>query len=152
VFAGLDPIVHDAPTLSRGLLHTAYPVLMTAFLAGASTLILIHRRSHSAARFFAVAAVVAVIAGWGVGQYPWMLVDQLTIDDAAGASTTLDALLVVVVLAVVLVVPALIYLLKLSQSGSTITASQAARCGSISAPGQLDEGGHRPRDRSRSSK
>jgi cytochrome d ubiquinol oxidase subunit II len=126
---------------------------MTAVLAGASTLILIHRRSHSAARFFAVTTVVAVIAGWGVGQYPWMLVDQLTIDGSAGASATLDALLVVVVLAVVLVVPALIYLLKLSQSGSTsIIASQAARCGSISAPGQLDEGGHRPRDRSRSSK
>ena len=30
-------------------------------------------------------AVGAVVTGWGVGQYPWMLVDQFTINDAAGA-------------------------------------------------------------------
>ena len=42
-----------------------------------------------------------VITGWGMGQYPWMLVDQVTINDAAGADATLAGLLVVVALAVV---------------------------------------------------
>jgi cytochrome d ubiquinol oxidase subunit II len=49
-----------------------------------------------------------------------MLVDQLAIDDAAGASTTLGALLVVVALAVILVLPGLLYLFKMSQSEPTI--------------------------------
>jgi cytochrome bd ubiquinol oxidase subunit II len=68
------------------------------------------------ARFFAVAAVAAVIIGWGAAQYPWMLVDQLTINDAAGAHTTLTALLVVVGVAVVIVLPPLCYLLWLTQT------------------------------------
>jgi cytochrome d ubiquinol oxidase subunit II len=42
-----------------------------------------------------------------------MLVDQLTINDAGGASATLRAQLVVVMLAAVIVLPALGYLLRL---------------------------------------
>src|ERR1700681_3987098 len=116
VFAGLYPILHDAPTLSHRLLGTALPLLVVAALAGAITLLLLYRRSYSMARLFAVAAVGAVIIGWGVGQYPWMLVDQLTINDAAGAHSTLSALLVVVALAVVIVLPPLSYLLWLTQT------------------------------------
>jgi cytochrome d ubiquinol oxidase subunit II len=116
VFAGLYPILNDAPTLTHGLLHAALPLLVISALAGAMTLLLVYRRSYSIARFFAAAAVAAVVAGWGVGQYPWMLVDQLTINDAAGAKATLTALLVVVALAGVIVLPALAYLLRLTQS------------------------------------
>jgi len=125
VLAALHPILHDAPTLSRGLLHTAFPLLVVADLAGASTLILVYCRSYALARGFAVVAVAAVIAGWGVGQYPWMLVDQLTIDAAAAEPTTLTALLVVTGLTVVFVLPALIFLFKLSQSGPTVTIDTA---------------------------
>jgi cytochrome d ubiquinol oxidase subunit II len=116
VFAGLYPILHDARTLSHRLLGVALPLLMMAALAGAITLLLLYRRSYSLARLSAVAAVGSVIIGWGVGQYPWMLVDQLTINDAAGAHTTLTALLVVIALAAVLVLPALGYLLWLTQT------------------------------------
>ena len=77
---------------------------------------LIFRRRCRVARVFAAAAVAAVVTGWGVGQYPWILVDQLTINEAAGAPTTLAGLLVVDALAVVLVLPALAYLLWLTQS------------------------------------
>jgi cytochrome d ubiquinol oxidase subunit II len=116
VFAGLYPVLHDAPTLSRGLLSAGLPLLVVAALAGVVTLFLLFRRTYSAARLFAAAAVAAVVAGWGVGQYPWILVDQLTISDAAGAGTTLSALLIVVALAAVIVLPALGYLLRLTQT------------------------------------
>jgi cytochrome d ubiquinol oxidase subunit II len=116
VFAGLYPVVHDAPTLSHGLLGAAFSLLVVAALAGAITLYLLYRRRYSLARFSAVAAVGAVILGWGVGQYPWMLVDQLTINDAAGAHATLTALLVVAALAAVIVLPPLSYLLWLTQT------------------------------------
>ena len=116
VFAGLFPILHDATTLSHGLLGAGLPMLVVAALAGAITLILLYRRSYSIARVSAAAAVAAVVAGWGVGQYPWMLVDQLTINDAAGADVTLRGLLVVVALAVVIVLPALGFLLRLTQT------------------------------------
>jgi cytochrome d ubiquinol oxidase subunit II len=116
VFAGLYPVLHDAPTLSYRLLGVAFPLLVLAAIAGAITLLLLYRRSYSLARVSAVAAVGSVILGWGVGQYPWMLVDQLTINDAAGAHTTLTALLVVVALAAVIVLPPLCYLLRLTQT------------------------------------
>jgi len=125
VFAGLYPVLHDAPTLSRGLLGPALPLLVVAALAGAVTLVLlyrrrlvvvIHGRRFLLARICAATAVTAVVAGWGVGQYPWMLVDQMRIDDAAGARTTLAALLVVVALAAIIVLPALGYLLWFTQT------------------------------------
>ena len=57
-----------------------------------------------------------MVTGWGVGQHPWLLVDQITITDAAGAPATLQALLVAVGLAVVIVLPALGYHYTLTQS------------------------------------
>jgi cytochrome d ubiquinol oxidase subunit II len=116
VFAGLYPITRDAPTLARGLLTHASPLLAIAGLAGVLATVLLYRRTYSAARFPAAAAVGAVITGWGVGQYPWMLVDDVTIKDAAGADATLAGLLVVVGLAGVIVLPALGYLLWLTQT------------------------------------
>jgi cytochrome d ubiquinol oxidase subunit II len=116
VFAGLYPVARDAPTLSAGLRTQAWPLLVVAALAGAATIVLLYRRSYSVARFPAAAAVGAVIAGWGVGQYPWMLVDEVTINDAAGAHATPAGLLVVVGLAGVIVLPALGYLLWLTQT------------------------------------
>lgn len=119
VFAGLYPVLHDARTLSAGLLGQALPLLVISALAGVTTLALLfrgHATALGAARGFAALAVAAVVAGWGVGQYPWMLVDQLTINEAAGATTTLAALLVVVALAGVLVLPPLGYLLWFTQS------------------------------------
>jgi cytochrome bd ubiquinol oxidase subunit II len=118
VFAGLYPVAHDAPTLSHGLRTAASPLLVLAAAAGVTTLVLLYRRRYSAARIPAAAAVGSVITGWGVGQYPWLLVDEVTIADAAGADATLIGLLVVVALAAVIVLPALAYLFRLTQQWS----------------------------------
>lgn len=116
VFAALLPIEHDAPTLADGLEGRAAPLVIVAGLAGAATMVLLWRRSYGIARLAAVTAVAAVVSGWGVAQYPWLLVDEITIVDAAGAPATLQGLLVAVGLAVVLVVPPLAYLFRLTQS------------------------------------
>ena len=116
VFTGLYPVAHDAPTLSHGLRTQAWPLLISAALAGTAAMVLLYRRSHSVARLAAAAAVGSVITGWGVGQYPWMLLNEVTLDDAAGADSTLAGLLVVAGLAAVIVLPALGYLLWLTQT------------------------------------
>lgn len=116
VFAALWPILDDAPTLSDGLTGRAAPLVVASAVAGAATLWLLWRRRYGVARLTAVAAVAAVVSGWGVGQYPWLLVDEVTIHDAAGATATLQGLLVAVGLAAVVVVPPLVYLLRLTQS------------------------------------
>ena len=116
VFAALIPIRHDAPTLSDGLMERAAPLIVISGLAGIATLVLLYRRIYSPARLGAVIAVAAVVLGWGVAQEPWILVDQVTIADGAGARATLQGLLLVVGLACVIVVPALTYLFSLTQS------------------------------------
>lgn len=118
VFAALIPIQRDAPTLASGLENQAAPLVVTSALAGIATLVLVAVRRFAAARLTALVAVAAVVTGWGVGQYPWLLVDQVTITDAAGARATLEALLVAVGLAGVIVLPALGYLYRLTQSES----------------------------------
>jgi cytochrome d ubiquinol oxidase subunit II len=116
VFVGLYPVWHDAPTISRGLRTTAAPLLVLAAVAGLATLILLYQRRFAMARLPATGAVAAVTIGWGVGQYPWILVNHLTVNDAAGAPATLVGLLVVVGLAAVIVLPPLIYLFRFTQS------------------------------------
>lgn len=118
VFAALVPVANDAPTLSDGLAGRAAPLVVLSALAGVATLVLLWRRTYGPARFTAVAAVASVVAGWGVGQYPWLLVDQVRIADAGGAPATLQGLLVVVGIAAVLVLPALVYLFRLTQTES----------------------------------
>jgi cytochrome d ubiquinol oxidase subunit II len=116
VFVALVPILHDAPTLSDGLRGRAAPLVVLSALAGSATLWLVWTRRYALSRLTAVTAVAAVVSGWGWGQYPWLLVDQVTITDAAGAHATLQALLIAVGLAGIVVVPPLVYLLRLTQS------------------------------------
>lgn len=116
VFAGLLPLRQDAPTLWAGLTGQALPLIVIAALAGFATMVMLWQRRYNPARITAIIAVLAVVSGWGVGQYPWLLVDEMLIEDAAGAPATLVGLLIVVALAGVLVLPPLLYLFRLTQS------------------------------------
>jgi cytochrome bd ubiquinol oxidase subunit II len=82
---------------------------------GAAALVLLLRRAQRGVRLLAVGAAVAVIWRWGAAQYPYLLPETLTIEDGAGASTTLTAVLVVFGVALVIVVPALALLYTLDQ-------------------------------------
>jgi cytochrome bd ubiquinol oxidase subunit II len=123
VLAALVPIHRDAPTLRDGLLGRASVLVSVSAGCGVVTLWALVRRRFLVARVGAVGAVVAVVAGWGLAQYPWLLVDEVTIADAAGARATLQALLIVTGLAAVLVVPALGFLLWLTQQPERPTSS-----------------------------
>ena len=116
VLVALVPVSQDAPVLFDGLSGRALPLIVLSAVAGVATLVLVWRRQFASARFTAVGAVATVVVGWAAAQYPWLLVEHVTIDDAAGAQATLRALLVVVGLAVLLVVPALSYLFYLTQT------------------------------------
>jgi cytochrome bd ubiquinol oxidase subunit II len=66
-------------------------------------------------RPLAAGAVVAVIWGWGVAQFPYLLPTSLRIDQAAAPDPTLNIVLVVFGAAAVLVLPSLGLLYTLSQ-------------------------------------
>ena len=97
---------HDAPHLFDRLTGRALPVVLLSAAAGATSLSLLWRDGPKSARVAAVIAVGSVVAGWGVAQYPWILIDVAHIDDVAGARPTLWSLVAVFALAAVTVLPA----------------------------------------------
>lgn len=130
--AGVFPIRNDAPTLAVGLTGRASPLVVLSALAGASTIWLLLRAKLRLARLGAVVAVGAVVVGWGVAQYPWVLVDQITIEQGAANSTTLIGLLVISVLSAVFVVPPLIFLFIMADTdtlGSTEIGESSTQAG-----------------------
>lgn len=113
-FAAVGVLWTDAPTLAAGLRGRAAPLVAASAVFGAANLACLWRRRYRAVRILAPLAVLSVLCGWAVGQYPWFLVDQMGIDQAAGAPATLHALLVVAALAGVVVLPPLVWLFRLS--------------------------------------
>jgi cytochrome d ubiquinol oxidase subunit II len=105
----------DAPFMFQGLAQRGWVLMLLSAVCGIGALLLLRRHARQATRALAALAVAAIVWGWGVAQYPYMLPESLTIDQAAGAPATLLWLVVVVVVAVLLVVPSLVLVFRLDQ-------------------------------------
>jgi cytochrome d ubiquinol oxidase subunit II len=107
----------DAPRLVHGLLSRGAVLLALSAVCGIAALVLLPRADRRVIRALAVGAVAAVVLGWGVAQYPYLLGTHLPIGAASAPAATLWVLTVVAAVAVVIVVPALALLLVLHQRG-----------------------------------
>ncbi|WP_432071768.1 cytochrome d ubiquinol oxidase subunit II [Streptomyces wuyuanensis] len=108
----------DAPHLWHGLTHGAGLVLVVvAVLCTMGTALMLLRRHVRWSRFTATGMVAAAVVAWGVAQRPYLIPTSLTIEEAAGAPSTLVWLLFVSLVAVVLVGPALVLLYWLDTHG-----------------------------------
>ncbi len=114
---GMFALRADARFVFDGLVGPALPLVIASAIAGLGALLLLARRARRGSRELAVAAVVAIVAGWAVAQHPYLLPTSLTIDAGAGTSATLSWILVVFGVAVLLVIPSLILLFTLVQRG-----------------------------------
>ena len=113
--AGIVDLHADAPYLYDRLTAEGLPLVIVSGLCGLGVLVLLRRGAARGVRALAVGAVVAVVWGWGVAQYPYLLPETLTISDAAAPSATLTSVLIVFGVAVVLVLPSLALLFSLAQ-------------------------------------
>jgi cytochrome d ubiquinol oxidase subunit II len=112
---GIVVLANDAPTLYDGLISRALPVIVLSVVAGAGSLVLLVRRRFGEARLTAGLAVGAILWGWAVAQYPYLLVGSLTVAQAEALDATLTALLVALLIGAVLVIPSMIALFALAQ-------------------------------------
>jgi cytochrome d ubiquinol oxidase subunit II len=119
--AGVFVLNADAPHLFDGLTGRGAPLIVLSAIAGAATVVLVYRGTFEVARYTAALAVVAVLWGWAAAQYPWLLIDHLKIEAGAGARTTQVAMLATLGVGTLLLLPPLLWLLALTQSG-TLTA------------------------------
>ena len=114
VVAALVIVHEDAPGLFHGLTHHGLPLVILSVVAGLGSLVLLGFRHYLAARPAAGLAVAAVLWGWGVSRYPHLL-PGLDIDHAAAPHATLVATTIAAVVGLLLVLPALAWLLLLFQ-------------------------------------
>jgi cytochrome d ubiquinol oxidase subunit II len=121
--AGLLALNSDAGFVYDGLTQEGLPLVILSGLCGAAAIVVLARglargfgaRDTLLMRAAAVGAVVGVVWGWFVAQHPYLLPTSLTIEDAAGASASLTAVIVVFAVAVVVILPSLGLLYVLSQ-------------------------------------
>ncbi len=105
----------DAPVLAAELTARGWPLVVASGILGATALALLWRDRPRGTRVCAVGAVVAVLAGWGVAQYPYILPPSMTFTDAAAPAGSLEALLVIFVIAALVIAPSLALLYSLDQ-------------------------------------
>jgi cytochrome bd ubiquinol oxidase subunit II len=128
--AGLIELHAEARYVFDRLVDQGLPLLALSAACGIGVLAILgrtrgafvtHRETNAprpadlALRPLAAGAVTAVIWGWGVAQFPYLLPTSLRIDQAAAPDPTLDIVFVVFAVAAVLVLPSLGLLYTLSQ-------------------------------------
>ncbi|AGS71056.1 cytochrome d ubiquinol oxidase subunit II [Streptomyces collinus] len=108
----------DAPHVWHGLTHGAGLVFVViAVVATAATVWLLTRASGAWSRVAAVGMVASAVIAWGTAQRPYLIPTSLTIAAGAGAPTTLRWLGIVIIVALVLVIPAVAVLYWLDTQG-----------------------------------
>lgn len=105
-------LVYDGLTSGAGLIDLA-----VSGAAGLVTIGLLFARKFAAARYTAAAAVVTIVAGWGIAQSPYILPPSLTVTEAAAADNVLIGLLVSIGVGLLILVPSLLLLYGLVLKG-----------------------------------
>jgi cytochrome bd ubiquinol oxidase subunit II len=112
---GLVALHADARYVYDRLVVEGLPLVIVSILCGFGVLALLLGRGRRGLRPLAAGAVIAVIWGWGVAQFPFLLPTSLKISQAAAPHDTLSAVIVVFIVAAVVVLPSLGLLYWLSQ-------------------------------------
>ncbi len=112
---GIAVLRVDAPALADGLLRRGWPLVLVSGLCGALALVRLQRGTPRGTRALAIGAVVAVVWGWGVAQYPDILPGSLSLAQAAAPAATLGALQIVFIVAALVIGPSLALLFNLDQ-------------------------------------
>jgi cytochrome bd ubiquinol oxidase subunit II len=106
----------DASDSFHGLLTVrALPFAALGLLATIAVGVLLAARRYSFYRIITVVAIGSYVLAFGFGLYPYLLPGQLTISQAAGATSTLQWYLIVTIVALVLLIPSLGLLYWLDQ-------------------------------------
>ncbi|WP_405827459.1 cytochrome d ubiquinol oxidase subunit II [Streptomyces sp. NBC_01176] len=115
--AGIFVLRTDAPRLFHQLSHRGLPLMVLAALCGIVGMAEARLGRRTGRREIAALAIAAVVVGWGVAQYPFLLGTHLRIHQAAAPDTTLAVLLGVACVAALIILPSLILLFRLSGQG-----------------------------------
>jgi cytochrome bd ubiquinol oxidase subunit II len=113
--AGLFALHSEARYVFDRLTSQGLPLVLLSLLCGAILLAVLLRGRRRPLRPLAAGAVIALIWGWGVAQFPYLLPTTLSIDQAAAPDPTMTIIFIVFAVAAVFVLPSLALLYTLAQ-------------------------------------
>jgi cytochrome d ubiquinol oxidase subunit II len=113
--AGIFALHSEARYVFDRLVDEGLPLVIVSGLCGAGVLASLLRGWRRPLRPLAAGAVAAVIWGWGIAQFPYLLPTSLKITQSAAPPDTLASVIVVFLAAAVVVLPALGLLYWLGQ-------------------------------------
>ena len=142
--------ISEAPVLWRGLTGRALPLALAAVLLGLATAAALLNGNDALARVLVAAETACILAAWGVAQWPYLIVPDVTAQSAASPASVLGPMLIVTVIGLVILVPSLWYLFAVfkrrptaagSRPGSGVTTSAfVASLPPAQAPDALPDG------------
>ncbi|HEU4783798.1 MAG TPA: cytochrome d ubiquinol oxidase subunit II, partial [Ktedonobacterales bacterium] len=104
--------ISEAPTLWQGLTGKALPFAIAAVVIGLATAAALLRRLDYLARVLVAAETACIFLAWGVAQWPYLIVPDVTVDSGASPASVLGPLLIVSLLGLVVLLPSLWYLFR----------------------------------------
>jgi cytochrome bd ubiquinol oxidase subunit II len=110
---GLLLVRAEAPVLWKGMLDAGLAFAVVSALGGIVSLTAVWRGRYRVARAGAVVAVASVLFGWGVSQWPYLIVPDVTVADAAAPEATLRVVTIGFAIGGALLAPSLYLLFRI---------------------------------------
>ncbi len=109
----------EAPLVWQALMvgSAAMALRIAATLVAVGAMLALWRREYRAARIAAVGEVSLITWGWALGQFPYLIPPEMTVENAAAPTSTLKLLLIALVAGLAVLVPSLRYLFKVFKAG-----------------------------------
>jgi cytochrome d ubiquinol oxidase subunit II len=105
--------ISEAPTLWHGLIGKALPFSIAAVVLGLATAAALLRAAYQLARVLVAAETACILLAWGVAQWPYLIVPDVTVDNAASPASVLGPMLIVSLLGLMVLLPSLWYLFSI---------------------------------------
>ena len=105
--------VAEAPILWHGLVGKALPFSLGTVVLGLATAAALSLDAYRVARVLVAAETACIFIAWGVAQWPYLIVPDVTVDSAASPASVLGPTLIVSLVGLVLVIPSLWFLLRI---------------------------------------
>ena len=114
----------SAPLMRHGLVGSpwALPFQLVTAVVAISALAALARRRYVLARVAVMLQVSLVLWGWAWSQYPYLVPPDLDVASAAAPATTLQLVMVALVLGALVLVPSLFYLFRVFKSSDRPSA------------------------------
>jgi cytochrome d ubiquinol oxidase subunit II len=118
---------NGAPEIFHGLTNWwALGLLVCAIISATAALLALWFRRFALARVAAIAEVTLILVGWGLAQYPKIIIPDVGIFNSSAPAVTLRLLIMVLVVGAVILFPSLVFLYSLF-NGKDVTRAQVAQ-------------------------